>query len=34
MQFALFMNQTGAVSTKPESWKDLFFADIHALDGN
>eukprot|EP01037_Dinobryon_pediforme_P014975 gene14976-15114_t len=34
MKFANFMNQTGAVSTKPDSWKDLFFADIHALDGN
>ncbi len=34
MRFANFMNQTGAVSTKPESWKDLFFTDIHALDGN
>ena len=34
MKFALFMNQTGAVSTRPESWKDLFFADIHELDGN
>ena len=34
MKFANFMNQTGAVSTKPESWKDLFFTDIHALDGN
>lgn len=34
MKFATFMNQTGAVSTKPESWKDLFFADIHSLDGN
>lgn len=33
MPFAIFMNQTGAVSTKPGSWKDLFFADIHALDG-
>ena len=34
MRFANFMNQTGAVSTRPESWKDLFFTDIHALDGN
>jgi NitT/TauT family transport system substrate-binding protein len=34
MQFAIFMNQTGAVPTKPDSWKDLFFADIHDLQGN
>jgi len=34
MQFARFMNQTGAVSTKPDSWKDLFFPEIHSLDGN
>lgn len=34
MKFATFMNQTGAVSAKPDSWKDLFFADIHELDGN
>lgn len=34
MPFADFMNKTGAVATRPESWKDLFFSDIHALDGN
>lgn len=34
LQFALFMNQTGAVSTKASSWKDLFFPDIHSLEGN
>jgi NitT/TauT family transport system substrate-binding protein len=34
MKFATFMNQTGAVSTRPDSWKDLFFTDIHNLAGN
>lgn len=34
MQFATFMNTTGAVTIKPESWKDLFFPDIHGMDGN
>ena len=34
MQFATFMNTTGAVAAKPDSWKDLFFPDIHALEGN
>ncbi len=34
MQFATFMNQTGAVSTKPDSWKDLFFPEIHVMEGN
>jgi len=34
MQFATFMNQTGAVGTKPDSWKDLFFPEIHDLKGN
>ncbi len=34
MPFAVFMNQTGVLGTKPESWKDLFFPEIHNLDGN
>jgi sulfonate transport system substrate-binding protein len=31
---ATFMAKIGAVKDKPESWKDLFFPEIHALPGD
>jgi NitT/TauT family transport system substrate-binding protein len=31
---AEFMHRTGSIKKKPESWKDLFFADIHHLKGS
>jgi len=34
MSFATFMHATGALTQLPESWRDLFFADAHALDGS
>ena len=34
MQFAHFMHQTGALSTDPTDWKELFFGDIYAGGGN
>ena len=34
MQFAHFMHQTGALSTDPTDWKELFFPEIHAGGGN
>jgi NitT/TauT family transport system substrate-binding protein len=29
-----FMNKVGIVRTKPESWKDLFFPEVHGLKGS
>jgi NitT/TauT family transport system substrate-binding protein len=29
-----FMARTGAIRRRPESWKDLFFAGVHARDGS
>jgi sulfonate transport system substrate-binding protein len=34
LKFAEFMAKVGAVKTKPESWKDLFFPNVHALPGS
>jgi len=34
LPFAQFMHQVGTIKTKPESWKDLFFPDVHALAGS
>jgi NitT/TauT family transport system substrate-binding protein len=31
---ATFMNKIGSVKDKPESWKDLFFPEIHGLPGD
>jgi NitT/TauT family transport system substrate-binding protein len=32
--FAEFMHRIGALKTKPESWRDLYFPDAHALRGD
>ncbi|KAA3619014.1 MAG: ABC transporter substrate-binding protein [Proteobacteria bacterium] len=29
-----FMNQTGALDAKIESWRDMFFPEVHSLNGN
>jgi len=34
MTFVEFMNKVGRVKKKPESWKDLFFAGAHGLNGS
>jgi NitT/TauT family transport system substrate-binding protein len=34
LKFASFRAGTGVVKTKPGSWKDLFFRDIHYLPGS
>ena len=31
---AEFMNKIGSIKSKPASWKDLFFPEIHGLPGN
>ena len=33
-QYASFMHQIGAIKTEPASWRDYFFAEAHALEGN
>ncbi|MFV0480617.1 MAG: ABC transporter substrate-binding protein [Campylobacteraceae bacterium] len=32
--FSDFLYQTGAIKTKPESWKDLFFEKLHSKPGS
>ena len=34
LQVAEFMHRTGTIAVKPDSWKDLFFPDIHGRDGD
>ena len=34
MKFAEFMQKTGAIKAKPESWRDFFFPNVHALPGS
>ena len=33
-RFAEFMAKTGAIKTKPDSWKDVFFPNVHGLSGS
>jgi NitT/TauT family transport system substrate-binding protein len=33
-KIADFLHRIGVVKLRPESWKDLYFAEAHALDGN
>ncbi len=34
LPYAQFMHQVGTLKTRPESWKDLFFPEVHALPGS
>jgi NitT/TauT family transport system substrate-binding protein len=34
LPYAQFMHQVGTLKNRPESWKDLFFPDIHDLAGS
>lgn len=34
MKFAEFMYKTGKIKRKPDSWKDMFFPEIHNLPGS
>jgi NitT/TauT family transport system substrate-binding protein len=34
MKYADFMTKVGSIKVKPESWKDLFFPNVHALPGS
>jgi len=34
MKYADFMYKIGAIKVRPESWKDLFFSDLHSLPGS
>ena len=34
MAYAEFMARTGIIPSKPDTWKDLFFDDIHAMPGS
>jgi len=34
MKFATFMASVGSIKEAPKSWKDLFFPEVHDLDGS
>jgi NitT/TauT family transport system substrate-binding protein len=34
MKYATFMHDIGSIKNQPSSWKDLFFAEIHAVPGS
>jgi NitT/TauT family transport system substrate-binding protein len=34
MAYADFMSRTGIIPARPDTWKDLFFDDIHAMPGS
>ena len=34
LKYAEFMNDTGSIKTRPASWKELFFPDIHGVPGS
>ena len=34
LPYAQFMQQVGTLKTRPASWKDMFFPDIHDLPGS
>jgi NitT/TauT family transport system substrate-binding protein len=34
LPFAQFMHQVGTLKTRPASWKDLFFPDVHDMPGS
>ena len=34
MKYVDFMAKTGAIKVKPDSWKDLFFPNVHGLPGS
>jgi NitT/TauT family transport system substrate-binding protein len=33
MRYAQFMHSIGSIETLPETWRDLFFPEIHAAPG-
>lgn len=34
MKYAEFMQRVGAIKVKPDSWKDMFFPNVHAQQGS
>jgi len=34
MKTAEFMEKVGTIKEKPSSWKDLFFPNVHGLQGS
>jgi NitT/TauT family transport system substrate-binding protein len=34
LPYAQFMHQVGTLKNRPESWKDLFFPEVHSLPGS
>ncbi len=34
LPYAQFMHQVGTLKNRPESWKDMFFPEVHALPGS
>jgi NitT/TauT family transport system substrate-binding protein len=34
MKYVNFMSKVGSIKVRPESWKDLFFPNVHVLSGS
>jgi len=34
LPFAQFMSEVGSIKTRPESWTELFFPEVHDLQGS
>ena len=34
MKFAEFLHKVGTIKTMPSGWKDMFFPEIHGLQGS
>jgi NitT/TauT family transport system substrate-binding protein len=34
MKFAEFMHSVGSIKVKPATWKDMYFPEVHGLEGN
>jgi NitT/TauT family transport system substrate-binding protein len=34
MKYVSFMHKVGLIKTPPSSWKDLFFPEVHQLQGS
>jgi NitT/TauT family transport system substrate-binding protein len=34
MQMIEFMHRAGTIKVKPATWKDIFFSNMHAMQGS
>lgn len=34
MKYATFMHSIGSIKNKPETWKEMFFPEMHGQEGH